>query len=157
MKTLRYISILVILLSTSCVNQKEKDEQQIKNTVREYWKAVKENDLQKCNSLIEDSETYFGGIQGQFYFLQKNYDKINPNDILLKNIKVKDTTATIPSVKLKYVQYFIKDQNDPNNLKKPLIITYLFYKEIGYNKIFNASILQNHIGWGKEQKPTQQE
>ena len=150
MKTFKYISLILIFFSISCcVNQQQKDEEQIKNTVKEYWKAVKADDLEKCKSLIDNSETFSGGIQGEFYFLQKNYGKINPNDILLQNIKVKDTTSTIPSIKLKYVQYIIKEKNDPDNLKKPLIITYLFYDRIGYDKIFNASTLQNHIGWGK--------
>jgi len=148
MRTTKYITIILFLLSiSSCVNQRKKDDEQIKNTITEYLKAVKENDLQKCKSLIEDGETYSGGIQGQFYFLQKNYERINPNNVLLKNIKIKDTIGTIPSVKLKYVQYTIKKDNDNTYLKKPLIITFMFYKPVGYDKIFNASILQNHIGW----------
>ncbi|ASW73628.1 hypothetical protein IQ37_19325 [Chryseobacterium piperi] len=150
MRTIKYILGILFLLNISCcVNQKKKDEEQIKNTVKEYLKAVKENDLQKVYGLIDDSDTFFGGIQGEFYFLKKNYDKINPNNILLKNIKVKDTVVTFAQNKQKYVQYVIKKENDSNYLKKPLIITFMFYKPVGYNKIYNSVILQNHIGWDK--------
>jgi len=155
MKTIKYISILLILLSISCcVKQQENDEEQIKKTVKEYWKAVKENNLQKCMNLIYESEEFEGAVQGELYFLHKNYNKINPNDILLKNITIKDTTIMFSENKQKYVQYFIKDKNDPNSLKKPLIITLTFYKPIGYDKIYNGALLQNHIGWGKELKLT---
>ncbi|AYZ36302.1 hypothetical protein EGY07_12295 [Chryseobacterium indologenes] len=150
MKTIKYISLILILLSISCcVNQKQKDEEEIKNTIREYWKAVKTNDLQKCNSLIYDNETFFGVIQGEFYFLHDNYNKVNPNDILLKNIKIKDTVVMFAENKQKYVQYTIKKENDTTYLKKPLIITFMFYRPVGFNKIYNPVILENHIGWDK--------
>jgi len=150
MRLIKYISFIMILLSISCcVNQKQKDEEQIKNTVREYWKAVKNNDLRKYNDLFDDSENFSGAMQGDLYFLHKNYDKINPNDILLKNIIIKDTTVMFEQNKQKYVQYIIKKKNDTSYIKKPLIITLMFFKPIGYNKIFNLSPLKNHIGWDK--------
>ncbi len=69
MKTIKYISLILILLSISCcVNQKQKDEEEIKNTIREYWKAVKTNDLQKCNSLIYDNETFSELFKENFIF-----------------------------------------------------------------------------------------
>ena len=69
---------------------------------------------------------------------------------MLKNIKIKDTTDIfIPSVKMKYVQYIFKKENDTNNLKKPLVITLMFYKPNGFNKIYNPNVLKNHIGWDK--------
>ncbi len=150
MKVIKYILGILFLLNISgCVNQKKKDEEQIKNTVKEYWKAVKENDLQKAYNLIDDSDTFFGGIQGEFYFLKKNYDVINPNNILLKNIKVKDTVVMFAQNKQKYVRYIVKKEKDSSHSKKPLIKTFMFYKPAGYNKIYNAVILQNHIGWEK--------
>lgn len=147
MKVINYIlGILFLLNINCCVNQKKKDEEQIKDTVTKYWKAVKENKVEECLNLFEDVENYKGGVQSDIYFLHKNYDKINPNDILLKNIRVKDTVVMFSQNKQKYVQYIIKKENDSNCLKKPLIITFMFYKPVGYNKIFNRTILQNHIG-----------
>lgn len=131
------------------MNQKQKDQEEIKQTVKNYFSAVKANDLEKCKFLIEDSENYSGVIQGEFNFLHKNYDEINPNDVLLRNILIKDTLVTFTNEKEKYVQYIIKNDKNPNNLKKPLIITFMFYKPVGYDKIFNRIILQNHIGWDK--------
>ncbi len=47
MKIIKYISLILMLLIISCcVNQKQKDEEQIKNTIREYWTAIKNNDLE---------------------------------------------------------------------------------------------------------------
>ncbi len=51
--------------------------------------------------------------------------------------------------KQKYVQYTIKKENDTTYLKKPLIITFMFYRPVGFNKIYNPVILENHIGWDK--------
>lgn len=150
MKTIKYISLVLLLLSISCcVNQKKKDEEQIKETVTKYWKAVKENDLQSYNNLIYDSENYPGVTASELFFLNKHYDAINSKENFLNNIRIKDTTDIIPSVKMKYVQYTYKKENDSNNLKKPLIITLMFYKQMGLDKIYYPVILQNHIGWDK--------
>lgn len=62
---------------------------------------------------------------------------------------MKDTSIAGPNIHQKYVQYVIKKENDSNNLRKSLVITLLFYKPVGYDKIFNRSILRNHIGWDK--------
>ncbi|MCD1117449.1 hypothetical protein [Chryseobacterium turcicum] len=149
MKIIKFTIILLIFFSTSCVNKKNKDEQQIKETVQEFWKKAKINDFEGYKKLVEDPDVFLGSMQAELNFIHKNYDQINPNDILLKNIKVKDTSIAGPNVHQKYVQYIIKKENDSNYLKKPLIITLLFYKPVGYNKIFNRKILQNHIGWDK--------
>lgn len=150
MKTIKYILGILFLLNISCcVNQKKKDEEQIKETVTKYWKAVKENDLKSYNSLIYDSENYPGVTASELFFLNKNYDVINSKENVLNNIRIKDTTDIIPSVKMKYVQYTYKKKNDSNNLKKPLIITLMFYKQMGLDKIYYPVILQNHIGWDK--------
>lgn len=152
MKTIKYISLILIALSISCcVNQKKKDEEQIKNTVAKYWSAVKDNDLERYKDLFDENENYAGAIQSDLYFLHKNYDKINPHDVLLKNYKIKDTTVMFAENKQKYVQFIVVTKNDPNNLKKDLIITLMFYKPVGFDKIYNLSPLQNHIGWGKDE------
>ncbi|ANF52978.1 hypothetical protein A0O34_21700 [Chryseobacterium glaciei] len=151
MKPFKYISVILILLSiSSCVNQQKKDEDQIKNTVRAYWKAVKNNDLQAYNNLIYESQNYPGVTASELNFLYKHYDIVNPKESLLKNIKIKDTTVMFAENKQKYVQYTIVKKNDPDNLKKDLIITLMFYKPIGFNKINNPVILENHIGWDKD-------
>ena len=33
---------------------------------------------------------------------------------------------------------------------QPLVITLMFYKPVGYDKIYNPSPLDNHIGWGNK-------
>lgn len=156
MKTiLKYTSILLILFSVSCcVNQTKKDEEQIKETVQKFWETAKVNDFEGYKNLVADPDIFSGVMQTELNFLHKNYDKINPNDILLKNIKIKDTIVRFPQNKQKYVKYVFKSKNDSNSLKKPLIITLMFYKPIGFDKIYYPLILQNHIGWDKEQKPT---
>ncbi|MDQ1802722.1 hypothetical protein RAH57_01910 [Chryseobacterium sp. CKR4-1] len=150
MKIIKYLSILAILASiSSCVNQKKKDEKQIQETVQKFWEKAKINDFEGYKSLVADPDIFSGVMKAELNFLHKNYDKINPNDFLLENIKVKDTSIAGPNVHQKYVQYIIKKENDSNYLKKPLIITLLFYKPVGYDKIFNRKVLQNHIGWDK--------
>lgn len=143
------IAILILFLCIGCVSQDKKDKEQIKETVTKYWKTVKENDLEGYKSLFDENENFSGALQADLYFLHKNYEKINPNNILLKDYKIKDTTVMFAENKQKYVQYIIKSKNDPNTLKEPLIITLMFYKPVGFNKIYNPSPLKNHIGWDK--------
>lgn len=141
---------LVLFSINCCINQKEKDEEQIKKTVSQFWKTVKDNNLEEYKKLFDEGQTFDGGIQGEFYFLHNNYERINPKNILLKNIRIKDTIGLAPSVKLKYVHFIIEKKNDPDNLKKDLIITLIFYKPVGYDKIYNPSTLENHIGWNED-------
>ncbi|MCU7615499.1 hypothetical protein N0B16_13760 [Chryseobacterium sp. GMJ5] len=151
MKIIKCISIILILLNISCcVNQKQKDEEQIKNTVREYWKAIKTNDLQLYNNLIFEAKNFPGVTMGDLGFLHDHYKILNLDKVLQENIKIKDTIGLSPDTKMKYVQYIFKKKNDSNNLKKPLKITLMFYKPIGLNKIYDPVILENHIGWDKE-------
>lgn len=143
--------LVLLLMCLGCISQDKKDNAEIKNTVTQYWKAVRENDLQSYNNLIYDSGNYPGVISSELFFLNKHYNEINSKKDLLNNIKIKDTTDIfIPSVKMKYVQYIYKKENDSNNLKKPLVITFMFYKPNGLNKIYNPGVLQNHIGWDKK-------
>ena len=65
-------------------------------------------------------------------------------------MKIKDTIVFLPENRKKYVQYIIKKDNDSNNLYKPLVITLMFYKPVGYDKIYNPSPLDNHIRWGNK-------
>ncbi|MCT2409286.1 hypothetical protein NZD88_17185 [Chryseobacterium antibioticum] len=142
--------LVLFLFCINCVSQDQKDKEQIKETVFKYWKSVQDNNLQSYNSLIYDSENYPGVTASELFFLNKHYNEINSKKDLLKNIKIKDTTDIfIPSVKMKYVQYIIVKENDPDNLKKDLIITLMFYKPNGLNKIYNPGVLENHIGWDK--------
>ncbi len=145
--TLIYLAIIFSCIG--CVSQEQKDKKQIKTNVINYWSAVKNNNLQAYNSLIFDSENYPGITSSELFFLNKHYNEINSKKDLLNNIKIRDTTDIIPNVKMKYVQYVYKKENDINNLKKPLIITLIFYKPNGLDKIYTPVILQNHIGWDK--------
>lgn len=145
--TLIYLAIIFSCIG--CVSQDQKDKEQIKKTVINYWNAVKNNNLQAYNSLIYNSENYPGVTSSELFFLNKHYNEINSKKDLLNNIKIKDTIDIIPNVKMKYVQYVYKKENDTNYLKKPLIITLMFYKPNGLDKIYTPVILQNHIGWDK--------
>ncbi|QWT86367.1 hypothetical protein KBP46_00325 [Chryseobacterium sp. PCH239] len=109
MKTIKYISLILILLSISCcVNQKQKDEKQIKATVQNFWKSVKNNDLQAYNGLIYESENFPGVTAGDLYFLHKHYKALNIQERLKGEIKIKDTIGLSPDIKMKYVQYTFK-------------------------------------------------
>ncbi|MCJ7936145.1 MAG: hypothetical protein MUW56_21575 [Chryseobacterium sp.] len=148
MKNLLLIPIL--LLTINCCNApKNSDDAEIKETVTKYWKAIKDNDIETYKNLFDENEEFSGGIQADLFFLHKNYEKINPNNILLKNYKIKDTIVMFSNNKQKYVQYVVNNQGNNGNIKKPLIITLMFYKPVGYNKIYNPSPLKNHIGWDK--------
>lgn len=143
------IYLIIIFSFIGCVSQDQKDKEQIEKTVINYWSAVKSNNLQEYNSLINDSENYPGVTSSELFFLNKHYNEINFKKDLLNNIEIKDTIDIIPDVKMKYVQYVYRKENDINNLKKPLIITLMFYKPSGLDKIYTPVILQNHIGWDK--------
>ncbi|MBO4232717.1 hypothetical protein [Riemerella anatipestifer] len=147
----RVLYLVLLLICTGCISQEQKDEEQIKKTVLKYWKAVRENNLPMYNSLIYDADKYPGGTSSELFFLNKHYNEINAKKDLLNDVKIKDTVDVfLPSVSMKYVQYTYKKENDSNNLKKPLIITLMFYKPVGLDKIHNPGILQNHIGWDRD-------
>lgn len=142
--------LALFLFCINCVSQDQKDNEQIKETIIKYWKSVKDNDLQSYNSLIYNSENYPGVTASELFFLNKHYNEINSKINLLNNIEIKDTTdAFAPSIKMKYVQYTYKKENDTMYLKKPVVITLMFYKPNGFNKIYNPGVLENHIGWDK--------
>ena len=139
----KFIRILVwSSVFISFVNQQNKDEEQIRQTVNKFWDTIKRDDIEGYKELFYDNEIFLGSISADFYFLHNNYDEISKS-IQGKNLKINENRK-------KYVQYIIKKDNDSNNLYKPLIITLMFYKPVGYDKIYNSSPLDNHIGWGKK-------
>ena len=131
------------VLLISCNTQASK-ERKIRRTVTEFLDAVEKEKANQCTDLIKDGHNAYGSIHMQVHFLNKNYKKINSNVNLKKNIKVKDTIYV--GAKMKYVQYRIKN-NNPNYLQKPLIITFIFYDQTGYHKIFNSSFVENFLDW----------
>jgi hypothetical protein len=146
MKTIKLIFLLLILLNSSfCVNQKQKDEEQIKNVVSNFWKAVKENDEKAYLGLIEDSESeYRLAMLNQLHYLNRNYNKLNYQNTLSNNIEIKETNESGTSQK--FVEYqFIKH----NSTVEPLSVKLFFYKAVSYNKIYNVQILGNLPEWEK--------
>ncbi|KFF12021.1 hypothetical protein N6B72_02920 [Chryseobacterium soli] len=138
------IKILLVLLGViliSC-NTNSSAERKIKKTVTSFLDAVERDKPNECVNLIHDGSGSYGGIHMDVSFLYKHYKKINSEVDLKKNIKVKDTIYV--GAKMKYVQYRIKNSN-PNYLQKPLIITFIFYDQVGYDKIFNSSFLDNNM------------
>jgi hypothetical protein len=83
-------------------------------------------------------------LLNQLHYLNRNYSKID--DIIhSKEIQIIETKELGETQK--YVEYlFVK----PNSLVEPLNIKLFFYKQIGYNKIFNVRILGNLPQWEKE-------
>jgi len=119
-------------------------ERKIKKTVITFLDAVEKKDGNKYKSLIYESEVYPGVISMEKKFFYKNYKKINSDVNLKENIKIKDTIFN--GAKRKYVQYRIKN-NNADYFQKPLIITFIFYDQIGYDKIYNHSIFDNMLDW----------
>jgi hypothetical protein len=127
------------------VNQKQEEDEQIKNVVSNFWKAVKENDEKVYLSLIEDSESeYRLALLNHLHYLNRNYSKLNYQNALLNKIEIKETNESGTAQKV--VKYeFIKQ----NSTTEPLSVKLFFYKPIGYNKIFNVQILGNLPEWEK--------
>ena len=146
----KIIKILALLsIFVSCANQQKKDEEQIRKTVNKFWDTIKRDDIEGYKALFYDNEIYLGSISADFYFLHNTYAEISKS-IQGKKLKIKDTIVFLPENRKKYVQYIIKKDNDSNNLYKPLVITLMFYKPVGYDKIYNPSPLDNHIRWGNK-------
>ncbi|MEI3791440.1 MULTISPECIES: hypothetical protein [unclassified Chryseobacterium] len=146
MKTIKLIFLLLILFNfSSCVNQKQKDDEQIKNVVSNFWQAVKQNDEKVYLGLIEDSESeYKLAMLNQLHYLNRNYNKLNNQNFLLNKVQIKDTNES--GTPQKVVEYeFIK----ANSTVEPLSVKLFFYKSVGYNKIFNVQILGNLPEWEK--------
>lgn len=144
MKTFKYISILLILLSISCcVNQKKKDDEQIKETVQKFWTIVQNNDEESYLKLIDNSEEYRVAMLYQLHYLNRNYNKIK-GSTESKEIQIKDTNELGGSQKC--IEYlFVK----PNSTTEPLNMKLFFFKPVGYDKIFNVQIIGNMPKWEK--------
>ncbi|MCU7615498.1 hypothetical protein N0B16_13755 [Chryseobacterium sp. GMJ5] len=135
MKAIKCISIVLILLSISCcVNQKQKDEEQIKATVQNFWITVQNDDEENYLKLVDGSEEYRLAMLNQLHYLNRNYNKIKSN-IESKETKIVNTNELGESKKC--VEYlFIKS----NSTVEPLSVKLFFYKPVGYNRIFNVQI-----------------
>ncbi|WP_263602426.1 hypothetical protein [Chryseobacterium sp. PET-29] len=144
MKAIKYISLALILLSISCcVNKKQKDEDQIKTTIQNFWKSVQNNDEANYLKLVDGSEEYQFAMLNQLHYLNRNYSKIK-NIVESKEMQIKDTNELGESQKC--VEYlFVK----PNSTVEPLSVKLFFFRPVGYNKIFNVQILGNMPEWEK--------
>ncbi|CAM3049528.1 hypothetical protein DRF59_16320 [Chryseobacterium flavum] len=144
MKAIKYISLALILLSISCcVNKKQKDEDQIKTTIQNFWKSVQNNDEANYLKLVDGSEEYQFAMLNQLHYLNRNYSKIR-NVVESKEMQIKDTNELGESQKC--VEYlFVK----PNSTVEPLSVKLFFFRPVGYNKIFNVQILGNMPEWEK--------
>lgn len=144
MKAIKYILLALILLSISCcVNKKQKDEEQIKTTIQNFWKSVQNNDEESYLKLVDGSEEYRFAMLNQLHYLNRNYGKIK-NIVESKEIQIKDTNELGESQKC--IEYlFVK----PNSTVEPLSLKLFFFRPIGYNKIFNVQILGNMPEWEK--------
>ncbi|MFC0346036.1 hypothetical protein [Epilithonimonas hispanica] len=142
MKIITY-TLLISLLLFSCNTQAIK-ERKIKKTVENILNAIEKNSTNQCMDLIKDSKGSYGSINMQVHFLNRNYKKINSQIDLRENIKVKDTIYV--GAKMQYVQYKVVN-NNANYVEKPLLITFIFYDQEGYDKIFNSSFVENFLDW----------
>ena len=146
MKNLTFILLSLIVL-VSCNISKNSDNEQIKNTVINYFNSIKKNDTLGYKKIYQLND---GGDFYDFNFLKRNYSKINPNNILLKNIKVKDT---FNMVEKKYVMFTFKKANPkPFEYNQDLKMYLLFWKQVGYDKIYEMYIIGNMPEW-EDQKP----
>ena len=149
---MKNITLIFILLASvlSCNISKNNDNEQIKKTVISYFNAIKKNDSIEYGKLIYHSNELPGDTSSDLFFLHNNYSKINPNNILLKNIKVKDT---FNMVEKKYVEFTFKKANPkPFEYNQDLKMYLLFWKEVGYDKIYEMYIIGNMPEW-EDQKP----
>ena len=112
--------------------------------VKNYFSNVKEGKSEEIPNLFWKSENFPGVLTADAFFIRKHYDALRI-DSLINHIKIKDTTSIIPSQKQKYIQFTIKKSED--NL--PIIITFIFDKMYGFDKIASPNILQNQTYWNK--------
>lgn len=142
------IVVISILTITGCNNSKNKENEQIKKTTIAYFNAIKNNDTL---SYKKEYRLNDGGDMYEFNFIKRNYEKINPHNILLKNIKVKDTFNA--GVNKKYVMFILKKPHyEPYETNGDLRMYLMFWKNTGYDKIDQVFILGNMPKW-EDQKP----
>lgn len=150
---MKNIILLLSIISTvsCCTNQKNKDDTEIRTVVKKYFSTIENNDLNGFSKLISNSDKFPGGISSYLFFLNNNYSKINPDNILLKNIKIKDTFDI--GEHQKYILFVLKKPKPkPFETNQDLRMYLFFRKAVGYDKISEIFIIGNIPDW-EDQKP----
>ena len=138
-----FILALTIFFLYSCNSENENNEK-MKLIVKNYFSKIKKDSIEEIPNLFWENEIYTGAIKADAFFINKHYHELKIDDFV-KQIKIKDTTSIIPSQKQKYIQFTIKKSED--NL--PIIITFIFDKMYGFDKIASPIVLQNQMYWNK--------
>ena len=138
-----FILTLTIFFLYSCNSENENNEK-MKLVVKNYFSKIKKDSIEEIPNLFWENEIYTGAIKADAFFINKHYHELKIDDFV-KQIKIKDTTSIIPSQKQKYIQFTIKKSED--NL--PIIITFIFDKMYGFDKIASPIVLQNQMYWNK--------
>ena len=138
-----FILALTIFFLYSCNSENENNEK-MKLVVKNYFSKIKKDSIEEIPNLFWENEIYTGAIKADAFFINKHYHELKIDDFV-KQIKIKDTTSIIPSQKQKYIQFTIKKSED--NL--PIIITFIFDKMYGFDKIASPIVLQNQMYWNK--------
>ena len=102
---------------------------------------MEKGEFNQSVTLFHDGDSYSGALHMYFYKLKKHYKYLNDEKKFKENIRIKDTIYI--GQKMKYVQYYIKDKKQN---KQPLIITFIFWKENGYDNIYSTKF-ENLIKW----------
>ena len=138
-----FILAITIFFLYSCNSENENNEK-MKLVVKNYFSKIKKDSIEEIPNLFWENEIYTGAIKADAFFINKHYHELKIDDFV-KQIKIKDTTSIIPSQKQKYIQFTIKKSED--NL--PIIITFIFDKMYGFDKIASPIVLQNQMYWNK--------
>ena len=138
-----FILALTIFFLYSCNSENENNEK-MKLVVKNYFSKIKKDSIEEIPNLFWENEIYTGAIKADAFFINKHYHELKIDDFV-KQIKIKDTSSIIPSQKQKYIQFTIKKNED--NL--PIIITFIFDKMYGFDKIASPNVLQNQMYWNK--------
>ena len=141
--------ILTVFITTNCAS--DNTEEKMKQDVKNYFKYVEENNFPAVLKLSSgnnfDDE---GGQQADFFFIKTNYAKINPNDSLLKDMKIEDSYIISPQIKSKQIVFEIKPENDSLNLIRPLILSFIF--DVPYQENSMDVRINNRFEW-RDNKP----
>jgi len=143
MKTKSYL-ILVYILSICLLGcSTQNDEDRIKQDLITYFKTIENNNLDENKKLFMNLiNPQVCTIQGDFYFIKKNYNKINQKRRLLKQIKVVDSFILSPNIKSKYVIFKIKADKE---LVRPQQIEFCF--PVPYKENSMTLNLKNQFEW----------
>lgn len=136
-----FLYIFFFLIFSSC-KKEEKQNETMKNVVKEYFSKVKKGEIIETPKLFWQNDIFSGAIQSEAFFINKHYEELKI-DSFLNHIKIKDTVSIIPSQKQKYIQFTFMKSED--NL--PVIFTFIFDKMYGFEKIASPNVLQNQMYW----------